>query len=422
MSTQPQVPEAGLRNKRLYFIRESEFGVWGADPDMNLYSDTISNYSFTPGATLEERRGVGDPDLSSHERGPESHEFTINYDLVKWPSATGDASYDGLVRDADNLLPSSHTVIERETKETVAADATVAGNVSRAQRVYTVAQGSLVDEVTVTGDPGSSQQITVELSYQIQKMRTYKIDQPTSGEGPTELVIASDNAADTNVDVTIEDEGAATAETVSTDGSDGTTEVSTTGTFSDIDAIEITGDFAGTITVSVNTGSATAPTAGDALAEIDGSGSYDGVESDDGVPALGAGTQETAGSLGAPENFMGDTIQQGGSPIRHEIASGTLSVSNNVASQVRNNQFGMALYPGNRNVTFSATMYGEDTSYHSLEQHLQNTAQDIVWTLDGGTFTLTDATLTSPGDRAAEEGNAVMTVDNEFTAASLTIA
>lgn len=424
MATQPNVPEAGLRNKRLNFIRESEFGVWGADPSMLLYSDSINSFAWTPTATLEARRGVGDADPTDHVRGPENHAFTINYDLVKALTATNDAAYDGLARDSDNLLPNSHTIVERaDANGNVAAESTHEGATARPQRTYAVAQGAYIDTADVVGDPSAAQQVQPELNYSVQYMRVYKFDQPVSGDTlPTELVVKSTDAADTSTTVTIEDEGAANAEDVTLDGSDATTLVSTTQTYSDLDAVEVTADHAGDIEVAINTGTATAPTEGDTLAVIGGSNTYGGGYSDDGVPALGAGSRESVGSLGSPEQFIGDTISRGGSPIRHEIASATLSVANNIETQSRKAEYGMTLHPGNRDLSLSATMYGEDTSYDSLVQHLQNTQQDIVWTLDNSTVTIEQAALTTPGDRAAEEGSAIMTVENEFMAEGVTLA
>jgi len=84
--------------------------------------------------------------------------------------------------------------------------------------------------------------------------------------------------------------------------------------------------------------------------------------------------------------------------------------------------YGMSLHSGNRNVTMEATLFGENTTYDLVKDHLQNVGKDIEWTMDGGSLTVDTARLTGPGDVAKEEGQAVMTTDNEFTGESLTIA
>lgn len=409
--------ESGLRNQRIEFARESTFGAAPADPSFLKYSDTISSFSATPEAVLEERRGLGSPDPADFERGPESHEVTVSYDLVKWFSATGDAAYDGLVRDADNRLPASHSLVAREDKGAVPAEHTVSGNASYATRIYVVGTGGLVDEVAITGDPSDSQPVQIELTYTYQYLRPYQIDQP---DAATDVVVSSTDAGDTGVSVTIEDEGAATSETVTTDGTDGTTLVQTTATFGDIDAIDVAGDHVGDIEVAINSGSDTTPSAGDTLAVIAGSANYGGVESDGGVPALGTGSHEALGSP-SPETFIGDRILRGTNPFIHEINSATLTVSNNVESMEVSDGFGMSLHAGNRNVTMEATMFGENTTYDMVSDHLQNVANDIDWEMTGGTLTVDQSRLTSPGDVAKEEGQAVMTTDNEFTGEGITI-
>lgn len=418
-ATQPQRPEAGLRNHRTEFARESAFGATGSDPSFLKYSSSVTNVTWSSGATLEARRSLGNADPVDHHRGPESHELTVTYDLCKFFTDAGsanDAAYDGLARDADNLLPNSHTLVDREDKGQVAAANTVSGNTARPTRIFTVGKGGLIDEVAVTGDPSDSQPISVELSYVFQKVRSYQIDQPNSG---TLLAVRSTDAGDTSQSVTIEDEGGATAETLALNG---TSLVSTSNTYADIDAVELSAETAGDVEVVVNTGSATSPTAGDVLASVAGATTYDNVEGDLGVPALGAGSHEDAGTLPAPEQFIGDRILRAASPVPHEIPSATLTVSNNVEEQEVSSGFGMSLHPANRNITLEASMFGENQTHAMLVDHLQNNSKSIDWEMTGGTVTLESAALTEPGDRAAEEGQAVMTSDNTFEATGIAFA
>jgi hypothetical protein len=414
MSTQHANPESGLRKHRTEFVREPEFGATPDDPDFQLYSTTTTQVSWASDSINEPRRGLGDADPKSFEKGPESHELTVAYDLCKWftdgNGNPNDAAYDGLVRDADSLLPNSHTVVDREDKGGIVAEATVSGNASYGTRLYTVVRGALLDEVAVIGDPSDSQPVTVEATYVAQYARSFQIDQPDSG---TLLVVASDDGGDTGQTLTIEDEGADTTEQIALDG---TNAVSTSQQFSDIDALELSGETAGDVTVSINAGSESSPTVGDDLAVLRGAASYNDVGGDIGVPALGAGSHEDPSSVPAPETFIGDTIARGGSPVPYEVATMTVTVANNVEQTERAADYGMHLAPGPKETTAEASVFGDAATHGLLVDHLTNTARDIEWTLRGGTLQLTGAVLNEPGERAAEEGQAVMTTDNTFMA------
>lgn len=413
--------ESGLRDQRIDFAREGDnnFGGALADPSFLKYSDTVNSLSATPEAVLEERRGLGSADPADFQRGPESHEVTINYDLVKWFSATGDAAYDGLVRDADNLLPDSHTLLVREDKGSVPAEHTVAGNASYSTRIYLVGRGGLIDEVAITGDPSDSQPISVELTYLYQYLRTFQIDQPGSS---TYLTLRSTDSGDTGLAVEVESEGGTTSETVSLDGSDATTVVSTSNQYGDVDGFYVSSEHAGDIVLSINDGSDTAPTEGDEISRLPGTTTYGGGEYDYGVPVLGTGSRETVGSLGSPETFIGDRIGRYSTPMPHEINSATLTVSNNVEETEVASGYGMSLHPGNRNITLEPTLFSENTTYDLVTEHLQNNAQNMTWEMTGGTLTLNSAVLSEPGEIAKEEGQAVMSVESVFTAAGISIA
>lgn len=408
MSATPnENPEAGLRNHRPEFIREGTFGQTPADPSILKYSKIITNFAWTSDSVNEAQRGLGNADPQGFIKGPETHEATVGYDLVKWISATGDAAYDGMVRDSDQLLPSSHTVLDREDKGTINANQTVSGETARPTRIYTVGKGGLVDEVTMTGDPSDAQPITMELSYLMQKTRSYQIDQPS---GSTPLVVSSSSSNDTSQSISIESEGAETSETLTLSG---TTAVSTSSSFGDIDALSLSAETEGDITVSINSGTTSSPSAGDALAKIAGKSTYNGVEGDLGVPAMGSGSREDVSSMSV-ETFIGDVISRGGNPFPYEISSATLTVSNNVEDTERSSGYGMALHPTNREITLEATMFGESMTHDMLMQELQNIEKDITWQLDGGTITLPGSVMDEPGERAAETEQAVMSTDNTF--------
>jgi hypothetical protein len=411
-------PEGGLRNHRTEFARESTFGSAPSNPSFLKYSDSITNFSWSSDSVNEARRSLGSADPVGFLKGPETHEITVEYDLVKWfTDGSGnaeDAAYDGLVRDSDQLLPNSHTIVDREDKGGIDSGQTVSGNTSYSTRIYTVAKGAYIDDVAISGDPSDSQPVTVELTYLAQKTRPYQIDQPDSN---TLLTITSSDSNDTSQTVTIEDDGAGTAEDVTLDG---TNLVSTSSQFGDIDAIELSSETDGDVTVSINTGSQTSPTQGDDLAVISGKTSYNDEEGDLGVPALGTGSHESLSE--SVETFIGDVIDRGGSNLPYEIPSATVTVANNIEETERSSGYGMALHPANREITMEATMFGESMTHEMLMQHLQNTAKNITWKMDGGDLQLDNAVLQEPGERAAEEGQAVMTTDNTFMADGITFA
>lgn len=419
--TQINNPESGLRDRRIEFVREDDFGVTPEDAEFLKYSDTVSEVTWSSDALNEERRGLGSADVQEFMRGPESHEVSISYDLVKWFEDGGnpnDASYDGLFRNEDNLLENSHTFVERENKGSILAKNTVSGNASYATRIYTVGRGGLIDEATITGDPSDSQPLTVELSYSFQKVRSYQIDQPDEA---THLYVVVDNNDDNSQILTIEgedDQGDYSVETVNLDG---TELLSTSTEFETIDAAFLDERTEGNVTIGINDGDEESPTEGDELMYIYGSDEYDGTVGDLGVPGRGEeGSREELTDT-EPLTFLGDTIERGGDPVPYEIQSMTINVSNNVEEQERTDALGMALFPGERNLTGEATMYGESASHQLLNDHLQNRHRDIEWYMDDGTLVLEDAVLTDPGDRAAEEGQAIMTVDNTFTATGFQI-
>lgn len=411
MAEQPnENPEAGLRNHRPEFIREDTFAVTPSDPEILKYSHTMTNVTWASDSVNEPQRGLGDADPKGFIKGPETHEHTIGYDLVKWFTPTGDAAYDGMARDSDQLLPFSHTILDREDKGQINSNQTISGNTARPTRIYTVGKGALIDEVAMTGDPSDAQPVTMELSYLAQKSRSYQIDQPTSSEAPTALDVVSSDASDTSQTLTIESEGATTTEQVTLNG---TTTVTTTSTFSNVDALSLDTETVGDVTVSIS--------GGDAISIIQGKVSYRGVEGDLGVPALGSGSREDVS--GQPvETFIGDQISRDGVEYPYEISSATLTVANNIEETERSNGFGMALHPGNRETTMEATMFGEAMTHNLLVQELTNEIDDITWQLDGGTVTLPNSIMDEPGERAAEAEQAVMTTDNTFQSEGLSFS
>lgn len=418
--------ERGVAPQRVDFAREDylgagTFGVTPTDPTFLKYSDRIANLSVTPSAMLQRRGGIGSADPVDFQRGPEENELAITYDLVKPISATGDAVYDGAERQGDEMLPDSHSIVMREDKTRISAGATVSGNVARPTRLYLYGRGGLISDGSIIGDASEQVPISVELSYALQYLRGFQIDQPTSGEGSVELLINSTDSSDTGLTVKVEDESG-TGESVTLDSTDATTHVLTSNAYSDIDAVYVPGDNVGDIQVFVNSGTTTSPTVGDQLSTVYGETTYDGVESDYGIPPIEAGSRESVSALGSPENFLGSAIEADASPYPYQIQSVTVTFENNLEATELASGFGMHRAAGNRDVTWEATVFGERTSIDSLRQHFQNNTRTHTWSLTNSTLTLPDSHLTEPGEVAKEEGQAVMTIDNTWTAEGLTIS
>jgi hypothetical protein len=421
----PSNPESGLRNHRTHFAREKKTnrGYLQDVREFLLYSDGMNTVEFSPGASIEERRVMSNADPKEFNRGPESHELTIAYDLCKWFTQNGgnawDATYDAVLRDADNKLANSHTIVDREDKQLVNQRSTHSGTTDRPQRLYKVARGALADEAEISGDPSDSQPVGVELSYIASRMRSFKIDQPTDAEGAVNLAVVSTDPNDT-MEVIVESDGGATNERVTLNGD---TLVSLQETYDNVDGFELTTGAVGDVRLVVNTNDPTAPAEGDTLGVILGSDTY-GVtgEGDLGVPTIeDGGSRESEGAVPAVETFIGDSIMANANPVPHEVQSATITVGNNVQEMERSEGYGMALYAQNRDLDLETTMYGESTSHDYLVDHLTNTARDHRWSLRGGDLIVDNATLTDAGDITAESEQAVMTVENTHNGTGITV-
>lgn len=406
----PKSFEGGIRPYRLEFVRESTTGTAPSNPAWELYSDNVR--SFEPGIEpgLEEQRGLGNVDPQDHFVGSGEFELTVSYDLQKWLVSGGsphDAAQDGIERDADNRLQNTHTIVRRMTQSDLDAANTVNGSTAKDTRQYVVYLGAYIDSVTITGDPTSAQPILVELTYMAKKARPYQIDQPGSS---TTLDIVSSDGSD-SMNITIEDEDAGTSETLTLSG---TSTVTTSATFADIDAAELASEATGTITISEN--------GGDDLMEIFGTSDYDFDEGDLGVPTLGSGSHASA--IGSSyEVFQGDTVERpNNTSLGDEINSTEFTVENNLDVQPTSSGQTNVISAQERSAQVSGTVFGEVELFDKLMDSLRNVGNDLVWTFTGGSITLTDSHITevSPGTEEASQG--IREVDATFNAEGVTVA
>lgn len=408
--------EGGLRSQRIEFIRENELGTVPTDPTFIEYANTVQEFNWTPEAEPQGRRAIGSEDVVTWEQGPEVHDITVTYDLVRWfddSAGPNDAAYDAMVRGPDGLL-SSHTIVAREEKGAIDANNTVNGTTSKSTRIYTVAKGAVPAEVEIQGDPSDAFPVQNSLNYRAQKTRSYQIDQPdtdnalhidsTSDNDTMEITIESEDAHDTGVSETI--------------ALTGTTTITTTSTFPDIDAAYLAAEPEGDVTIYEDDG---AGAAGDALMTINGKNNYGDLVGDRGVPGPGsAGARESAPAQD-PETFIGATIDRGGTQIRHEIPSAVLRVSNDLEELERATDRPMGVYASNRTIEMDVTMYGENTTHANFDEYLQTIEDNIVWHLATGDLTVENAVYFEPGERAVETEQAVMEVDSTFQGRGLQI-
>lgn len=389
MSASPSY-ESGLRGHRIEFARETTVGVVPTDPAWNLYSDCVREFDPGHGATVTSQRCLGSPDSNGAFAGSEEAEVTITYDLQQKTTSgntfldgsgnPNDAATDGLTRDADNRILNTHSLVDRYEQSDLTVGNTVSGSTSRDTRQYWVAKGGYIDEVTLTGDPSDGQPIAVELSYLYEKVRHYQIDQPTDSEAPIEIWAESTSGDDTTQTLTIESEGAGTTEDLSLNG---TTQVQTTATFSDVDALSLDAETVGNVRVYVDDGSGT--TAGDQIAIIFGQGAFDTGEGNLGVPALGGGGSHASELGQSYELYHDDLVEQpAGTTIANNFETTEFVVANSIDAMNRGGTPRRSLSAGTREVTADITVWGETEIQTRVSENLRTQTGNVRWTMDGG--------------------------------------
>lgn len=398
----PNAVEAGIKDARIHFVRETTTGQIQANPAWLRYSDTVRRAAESPNANVYNQMGVGNFDVQDFLIGPEDHTLEIEYELQNWLTVGGgDAASDGLNRAADGAFLNTHGYMSRQ-------ELLSGGVLSSGRRIYTIGKGGRIGRVTLSGDPNTGEPLVVTLSYTFEKLRSYVIDQPAASGVCT---IRSTNAGDTTQTVTIEDEGAGTSEGIALNG---TTPVVGLTSFADIDSISLDAETIGDIIVE--------HTAVD-ICTILGQTSNGGYEGDLGVPPLGSGSVEAA-LASAYEQIVGSTIQRGGADLEENATVSTFEIQceNNLDVHPRLDSRKRRIVEGMRALTASASIFSEKGSHDAFVEHITVNEADLVWTLLQGSITLTNSALTSLGGRTYEAGQAVMRRDNTFTGQSLTIA
>lgn len=401
------IQENALQDARFEWIEESTFGEAPSDPSWNRFSDYIADApGWDGGPDISEGNAVGSGDIVEITRGAEEHTITVEYwlqrALVDGSGNVQDPVSEPFVHDYDTELNSHSIQFRREVTE--------GGNDSSGFRMYTVGLGCKPVSATIPGDPGESQPQAPELEYQCHYARSHVIHQPSAG---TTLDVS--NAGTTSVDVTIEDEGASTTETVTVAGGSTTT---TTESFSDIDVIWIaSGTPDGKITVTDGSGTTLLE---DGLA---GTGTED-PDYEKGIPPLGSGSH--GGAIGNdPERYLGlnSDIQRGGSSLADRVHSYDLSAEIDASSEPVVGSRMPEVDAGTRTVSVDTDVAGPFESTSQLTEFFRGTENDVVLSLGGdssanGTtdITLGDAAVTDVDEQSYGAGDENFIFGVTFTA------
>ena len=431
--------ESGSRRTEYHWVAETVDANGDAqtptDPNWKLYSSVVTGYEPESEATHDERTGIGNVDPIDKKRQQESHEVTVTYDLERFPvdgsNNTLDPLADGWLRDIDNNLRATHSVMEIVKLDSVIASNTVhakyfatgRGNshpsgdapeaTSLATRMVDYSFGGRPSEPALSLSAGDNAVAQVELAYMFDKRRKYQLDQP---DASTYLTLRSTDASDTGVTVTLEAVDGATVEDITLDGTDATTAVVTTSQYDSLGAVAPAEELTGTLEVYVDESTDQTGQPGQLLTVVGGKDDYDGIEGDEGVPPLGAGSLGDGSTLGNPQTVLGADIQWYGSPIAETIVEATATVTNNIEEEATTEGFAQAKHADGRDINIESTVFGETQSTDKSGDHFKGNEGPFVIPLDDGDIAFPRAYCSSGGSVTKEEGQAFATVETTFTA------
>jgi len=257
-----------------------------------------------------------------------------------------------------------------------------------------VAFGCKNTEVTDPGDPSAANPILEELSWETQKVRTYVIHQPSSS---TTLDVTNNSSS--SVDVTIEDEGASTSETITVAANSTQTTVESYG---DVDVIHAESEHDGDITVTDGSGTDILD-AGTPLAGED----TDNVESEQGLPPLGSGSHGSAIGT-SPEDYLFqgvDTLEWQNESLSDRIHALDLSVSVEVSREAKTGTRKTAIDIGTRTVEVSADTAGQSESATRIAEQYHNESGDFLYAYPDNDVTVKNAEITDAPDITRSAGD-----------------
>jgi len=387
--------ENALQNARIEYVEEVTEGETPSDPSWETFTDFLTELSVDPGGSNNEINVAGSGDIKQHFRGPEEPSLELSYYKQQpFVDSSGDAVYPAarpLTYQYDRAYPSFSFEYRR--------DVSSGGNFGSGFREYVIVKGAKPTEVETPGDPSEGEPIVESLTLEPEKARSYVLHQPDTG---TTLDVT--NNGTNSVDVTIEDEGAATAETVTVSG--GAT-VTTTSTFSGVDAIEVAPEPDGDIEVTDGSGTNILDT------PIAGSNTTN-VEGERGIPALGTGSHgSTIGQDPAEYLFAGfEPADLGGSQLADRIHALDLSVSLDVSREARAGTRRQSVDIGTRTVEVSADLAGPFKSAELIADQFRNLEADLAYHFPDNDVTVRNARLAETPEytRAAGDANYIPSV------------
>jgi hypothetical protein len=386
-------PDSGTLPGRLEWVEEpSYFGV-PTDPSWIRFSDVFRAWEPNPGMDYGAQTATGTSEVQDHFRGDEDPSAELTYDLQRALVDSSDNAQDpaayGMLRDDQNRLPSSLLIVYRREHS--------GGNDDSGMREYDVVRGAKVETVEPDLDPSATLPIQMSLSFAPRKVRSYLIHQPSAAT--TTDVVSSDG--NDSMDITIENEDASTTDTFSVNG---TTTVTSTETFGDIDSVWLASEPTGDITLTDGSGTT--------LMEIKGGLSYSddeqAVDGDRGIPSLGSGSHASA--IGTSfEHFVGDRVERpSGTDVRPVITAGGWVVENEFDTASPHGTRHPLESEGNRIVTIDTTVSGPNVGHDNFVDMLTKDQQDMEHELSRTLITFKNTVLTDADPKAVEpeEGRA----------------
>lgn len=395
----PAPTESALSNVRAEWV-PSTFNSDGiptvpTDPSWNRFGDYIQSYPGWSGdASVEGSTPTGTGDVEDHFRGPEQHDLAIQWWMQRHFVDNSNNANDPIgaliEHDYQTQFPCHEVLLRREVTD---------GGVDGAGfREFIYASGCRPSAGSAPGDPSASDPILAEAEYACEKVRQYIIHQPADG---TTLDIVSTDSNDT-MDITIESEGGSTTDTITLNG---TTTVTSTGSFSDIDAFWLSSEPAGDISIQDDAGN-------DLLEDPITGSATDGVEGDRGVPLLGAGSHASA--IGTdPDSylFLGTSSTYGGGALAESADADRVhaldfSIEADITREPRQGTRRQSIDPGPRTVSVEADLAGPYETAAQNQRYFTSTTGDLVYTYPDGTVTVKNAQLTDTDDVDREGGDA----------------
>lgn len=416
--TEQQTAESGLRFDRVWWLREQVAGHVPDDPEWQVYSDHLINFTASIDPGTERVDGLGTADAVDFSPTVEENEITIAYSLMQQIVDENDNFVDALadaaLRNEANQIPNTHSMVARDNNPTKGPydDEGLAG-----LRQYIVIKGAKAN-LSLEPDTEDENPTPAELTYTPEKARSYLIAQPDDPTTVTayveypEYVDESDKNDD--AELAIESEDGADEETIQLDGE---TEVTGEVQFGDIDAIELSEECDGEVIVENEAGSQ--------ITQIHGALHYSkdesSLEGDLGVPALENGsTPEPIGN--PPEDFAGDRVERPvGAGLAPTLNNMTLEVENDFEPQARQNSTRVTVHEGNRTVTLEADVTGEKASHDMIDSAFSAEGLDLEWELSRSMFTLPKATMTEPPDKERESDESISEVAGTYESSGLEI-